>query len=107
MLLMAQTVIPNGAPPSHVFDGQIDEWKALAPTFVLRSTTGGRKAKVWVRQVPEGLLIAGEVLGVSPEFRSEESEILTQMTVWPFLNAVRLPIYTPAIVDRIASRSHT
>lgn len=78
-LLLGQTPIPNSAPLSHVFDGRIEEWRVLAPTFGLRSTTGGRKARVWVRQVPEGLLIAGEVLGDlpgnAPDFPSEESEM--------------------------------
>jgi hypothetical protein len=39
--------------------------------------------------------------------RRRERRIATQTTVWPFLNPVRLRIYAPAIVDRIASRSHT
>jgi hypothetical protein len=83
-LLVGQTVIPNGAPASYVFDGRIDEWKALEPTFVLHSTTGGRKARVWVRQVREGLLIAGEVLGIPPDFPSEESEMLNKdhVEIW-------------------------
>ena len=84
LLLPGQTVISNGAPPSFVFDGRIDEWKTLEPTFVLRSTTGGRKARVWVRQVPEGLLIAGEVLGPPPDFPSEETEMLNKdhVEIW-------------------------
>jgi len=83
-LLWGQTLIPNGAPASHVFDGRIGEWQLLAPTFVLRSTKGGRKARVWVRQVAEGLLIAGEVLGDAPDFPGEESEMLQKdhVEVW-------------------------
>src|ERR1700689_2238371 len=92
-LLWGQTVIPNGAPASHVFDGRIDEWRPLAPTFVLRSTTGGRKARVWVRQVPEGLLIAGEVLGDAPDFPSEESEMLQKDHVEVWLAPEHPPVF--------------
>jgi hypothetical protein len=83
-LLLGQTIIPDSAPAMHVFDGQIGEWQSLAPTFVLRSTTGGRKARVWVRQAPEGLLIAGEVLGPAPDFPAEESEMFHKdhVEVW-------------------------
>lgn len=92
-LLLAQTAIPNGAPASHVFEGRIDEWRALAPTFVLRSTTGGRKARVWVRQTPEGLLIAGEVLGGAPDFPGEESEMLQKDHVEVWLAPEHPPIF--------------
>jgi hypothetical protein len=92
-VLLAQTMIPNGAPASHVFDGRIDEWRALPPTFVLRSTTGGRKAKVWVRQDREGLLIAGEVLGGAPDFPGKESEMLQKDHVEVWLAPEHAPVF--------------
>jgi hypothetical protein len=94
-LLLGQTVIPNGAPASHVFDGRIDEWRPLAPTFELRSTTGGRKARVWVRQVAEGLLIAGEVLGDAPDFPNQESEMLQKDHVEIWLAPENPPKFPP------------
>src|ERR1700724_1268008 len=55
--LPGQIAIPNGSPPSFKFDGRLDEWAGLPPAW-------DRGGPVWVRQVPEGLLIAGRVDGV-------------------------------------------
>lgn len=66
--LFGQTVVPNGAPPSHKFDGQVDEWRGLPPTFSLHPLApGARGGSIWVRQVPEGLLFAGLVDGGKPD----------------------------------------
>jgi len=60
-LLAAQTpTIPNSPPPDYKFDGRVQEWAGVAPTLTL-TAPDNRHAVVWVRQVPEGLLVAGKV----------------------------------------------
>jgi len=66
--LFGQTLIPNGAPASYKFDGRVDEWRSLPPTFILHSLApGAPNGSSWVRQVPEGLLFAGQVDGGKPD----------------------------------------
>ena len=54
--LSGQIAIPNGAPASYKFDGQVDEWAGLTPAW-------DRAGPMWVRQVAGGLSIAGRVDG--------------------------------------------
>ena len=76
LVLAAQTAIPSGAPPHYAFDGQIAEWIALPPTLTLEpSGADARHGAVWIRQVSEGLLIAGRVEGPPPDFAATAAEL--------------------------------
>lgn len=92
----AQTVIPNGAPASYRFDGRVDEWIGLPPTFALHtSQSGGRHGSVWIRQVPEGLLIAGNVDGPAPDFATSTEDMTRKDHVEVWLAPPTQPLLPP------------
>ncbi|HLK67695.1 MAG TPA: hypothetical protein VKU19_29895 [Bryobacteraceae bacterium] len=94
--LHSQTVIPEGTPGGYQFDGQVKEWKASPPTFPLRpSPTGGRTASVWVRQVPEGILVAGEVQGAAPDFARTAADMVHKDHVEIWLAPEKAPQFPP------------
>ena len=91
----AQTVIPNGAPASYRFDGRVDEWTGLPPTFSLHPQSGGRQGSVWIRQVPEGLLIAGSVDGPAPDFAASTDDMTRKDHVEIWLAPPTQPLFPP------------
>jgi hypothetical protein len=94
--LRGQTTIPNGPPLGYVFDGNVREWKDQPPTFRLQpSAHGGRRAVVWVRQVSEGLLIAGEAQGGPPDFARSEGDMLHKDHVEIWVAPEKPPQFPP------------
>jgi hypothetical protein len=93
--LPGQVAIPNGAPPSYNLDGRVTEWTNLAPTFILHPSSGGRKGSVWVRQIPEGLLVAGSVDGPTPDFAASTGEMIRKDHVEIWLAPPVQPTFPP------------
>ena len=85
----AQTTISNGTPPNYVFDGEIGEWKNVPSTFTLNGS--GRRGKVWVRQLPEGLIVAGELGGGPPDFATTADDMLRKDHVEIWIAPDKLP----------------
>jgi hypothetical protein len=97
-LALAQTSTPvnvQDADPEFAASTNRD-WHALPPTFQLQpATPGARTGQIWVRKVPEGLLIAGHVDGSPPDFPTSVADLTTKDHVEIWLAQQPNPAFPP------------
>lgn len=72
-------------PRDFLFDGDVKEWQATAPTFVLTKYQPlGREGNIWIGRAEQGLIVAGKIRGDKPRWpQSPDQMALTDhIEVW-------------------------
>jgi hypothetical protein len=97
LLFMSTFVFAADQGPANVPDADVTflstlphAWQSQAPTFSLMPTMdknrhgNGRPGQVWIRKIPEGLLIAGHVDGSPPDFPETADGLLARdhVEIW-------------------------